>query len=149
MMKFIAPTVALVVLGFATVSWARKDESLKDLVARAEASNPAQQPDLFMEAADRQNREALAAVKANQWEGFGTALQNVVTYCDKAHAAAITSGKHIKNTEIKIRRISTRLKDIKLDVELDDQPKVQAAIDRLEQFRTDLMRKMFSGKGND
>ena len=128
MIRF-AGAVAVVLLGLAAFSFGRKEETLQELVARAEASKPDQQ--------------------ANRWEEFGTDLQDVVNYCDKAHGAAISSNKHIKNTEIRIRRISSHLKDIKLDVEVDDQPKVQAAIDQLEQFRTDLMRKMFGGKSND
>jgi hypothetical protein len=143
MIKF-AGVVAMVLLGLTPFSFARKEETLKELVARAEASKPDQQPDLYMEAADRQRKAAVDAVKASRWEEFGTELQDVVTYCNKAHAAAISSNK-----QIKIRRISSHLKDIKLDVEVDDQPEVQAAIDQLEQFRTDLMRKMFGGKSND
>jgi|SRR6476660_686923 len=148
MIKFAGAVVA-VLLGLVAFSFARKEETIKELVARAEASRPEQQPDLYMEAADRQRKAAVDAVKGSRWEEFGTDLQDVITYCDKAHAAAISSNKHIKNTEIRIRRISSHLKDIKLDVEVDDQSKVQAAIDQLEQFRTDLMRKMFGGKSND
>jgi hypothetical protein len=148
MIKF-AGAVALVLLGLTAFSFGRKEETLEELVARAEAARPDQQPDLYMEAADRQRKSTVDAVKANRWEEFETDLQDVVKYCDKAHAAAISSNKHIKNTEIRIRRISGHLKDIKLDVEVDDQPKVQAAIDQLEQFRTDLLHKMFAGKSND
>ncbi len=148
MIKF-AGAFAVVLLGLAAFSFGRKEETLKELVARAEASRPDQQSDLYMEAADRQRKAAVDAVKASRWEDFDAELRDVILYCDKAHAAAISSNKHIKNTEIRIRRISSHLKDIKLDVEVDDQPKVQAAIDQLEQFRTDLMRKMFGGKSND
>jgi len=148
MIKF-AGAVVLVLLALMTLSFGRKDETLKELIARTEAARPDQQPDLYMEAADRQRKAAADAMKADRWEEFGSDLQDVVKYCDKAHTAAISTNKHIKNTEIRIRRISSYLKDIKLDVEVDDQPKVQTAIDQLEQFRTDLMRKIFGGKGND
>ena len=148
MIKF-AGAVGLVLLALMTLSFGRKDETLKELIARTEAARPEQQPDLYMEAADRQRKAAADAMKADHWEEFGADLQDVVKYCDKAHAAAISTNKHIKNTEIRIRRISSYLKDIKLDVEIDDQAKVQTAIDQLEQFRTDLMRKIFGGKSND
>jgi len=75
-------------------------------------------------------------------------LNDVAKYSDKAHKAAIASGKKVKNTEIKIRRISTRLKETKMNVGVDDQPAVQAVIDQLEEFRTELLRSMFGGKGN-
>src|SRR5438552_19067568 len=101
MTKF-ASAVAVVLLGLAAFSFGRKEETLKELVARAEASKPDQQPDLYMEAADRQRKAAVDAVKANLWEDFDADLQDVVQYCDRAHAAAISSNKHIKNTEIRI-----------------------------------------------
>jgi hypothetical protein len=148
MMKF-ALSVAFVLVVLATFSFGRKEETLKELIARTEASRPDQQPDLYMEAADRQRKAAMEAMKADHWEEFDADLQDVVKFCDKARAAAISSAKHIKNTEIRIRRISNHLKDVKLDVALDDQPKVQMAIDKLEEFRTELLHKMFGGKGND
>ena len=148
MIKF-AGSVALVLLALVAFSFGRKEETLNELIARTEASRPDQQPDLYMEAADRQRKAAAEAMKAEHWQEFEADLQDIVKYCDKARAAAIRSTKHIKNTEIRIRRISGHLKDAKLDVALDDQPKVQAAIDKLEEFRTELLHKMFGGKGND
>jgi hypothetical protein len=59
------------------------------------------------------------------------------------------SDKHIKRTEIKIREISNKLRDLKLNVEVDEQPGVQAAVDRLEGFRTELLHSMFGSKNND
>ena len=148
MLKFVGVT-ALMVLGLVAVSSARKEETLQELVARAEAAKVDQQPDLYMEAAERQRRAALEAMKGEHWDEFHAALKDVVKYCDKAHKAAITSGKKVKNTEIKIRRISTSLRETKLNVGVDDQPAVQAVIDQLEGFRTELLRSMFVGKGND
>ena len=141
--------IALTVLGLVAVSSARKEETLQELVARAESAKTDQQPDLYMEAAERQRRAALDALKSEHWDEFHTDLKDVANYCDKAHKAAIASGKKIKNTEIKIRRISTRLRETRLDVGVDDQPAVQAVIDQLEEFRTELLRSMFGGKGND
>ncbi len=148
MIKF-SGSVALVLLALAAFSFGRKEETLIELIARAETSRPDQQPDLYMEAADRQRKTAMEAMKAERWEEFEADLQDIVKYCDKARAAAISSTKHIKSTEIRIRRISGHLKDVKLDVALDDQPKVQVVINKLEEFRTELLRKMFGGKGND
>jgi hypothetical protein len=148
MIKFVR-SVAFLLLALAAFSFGRKEETLKELIARTEASRPDQQPDLYMEAADRQRKAAMDAMKAERWEEFEADLQDIVKYCDKARVAASSSTKHIKNTEIRIRRISNHLKEVKLDIALDDQPKVQAAINKLEEFRTELLRKMFGSKGND
>ena len=138
--------VALAVLGLAAVAFGRQEMTLQELLALAERASPDQKPSLYMEAADRQWRAANDSMKSNREQDFRTDLQDVVTYCDKAHAAALQGTKHLKNTEIKIRKISQHLKDIKYDVEVDDQAKVQDAIDQLEKFRTELLHKMFGGK---
>lgn len=44
--------------------------------------------------------------------------------------------------------MSQRLRDIKLDVDPDDQPSVQSAVDKLEHFRAELFKAMF-GLSND
>jgi hypothetical protein len=79
-------------------------------------------------------------------EEFRAAVQQIVKYSDRAHSAALHSGKHVKDTEIKIREITIRLRDIKLNVDVDDQPPVQTAMDQLEGFRTELLHAMFGSK---
>ncbi len=145
--KFAA--VLLFVLGLATFSLARKEETLPELVARADAAPTDKQPDLYMEAAERQRKAASDALKADRAEDFRASLRDILQFCDRAHKAAVASGKRTKNTEIKIRRISNYLKDIKLDADPSNQPAVQQTIDQLEQFRTELLRKMFGDKGHD
>jgi hypothetical protein len=140
---------AVLVLVVAGTSFARKDESLADLVARAEAAKSDQKADVYMELAERQRQAANDAKKAERWDEFRADLKDVEASCDKAHAAAMGSSKHAKNTEIRIRRIATHLKETKMDVSVDDQPAVQHVIDRLEEFRTELLRSMFGGKSHD
>ena len=59
------------------------------------------------------------------------------------------NNKRIKRTEIKIREISYKLRGMKLNVDVDDQPAVQDAIDKLEQFRNELFQSMFGSKSKD
>jgi hypothetical protein len=87
--------------------------------------------------------------KADKMEEFRAAMQQIVKYADSAHSAALHSGKHLKHTEIKIREISNHLRDIKGNVDAEEQPPVQAVIDRLEGFRTELLHSMFGSKSND
>jgi len=67
----------------------------------------------------------------------------VVEYSDKASSAAIQTGKKLKNTEIAVRRMAAKLRDIKRSLAFEDQSPVQVAIDRLETLRTQLLAKMF------
>ena len=69
-----------------------------------------------------------------------------MTFSEKAHDAAIQSGKRVKNTEIEFRKMAAKLRDIKRTVNFEDQPPLQAAADRLESLRTDLLTHMFKGK---
>src|SRR5215470_3783497 len=120
-------------LAATALSFGRKEESLEQLIARAD-----QQSDLYMQVAERALKAALEASKASQWEPFRTDLQQIVKYSDNAHSAAMHTDKHLKRTEIKIREISNKLRDLKLSVDVDEQAEVQAAVDRLEGLRTEL-----------
>lgn len=142
-------TLALIVAGLSVVCFARKEETLEQLIERAKAARPDQQAGLYMEVAERQVKSATDASRANQHDEFRIQLKSAVDSCDKAHAAALHANKHIKSTEIKLRRISSHLQSIKLDMDVDDQAPVQAAIDQLETFRTELLRGMFGSKSND
>ena len=76
------------------------------------------------------------------------AIQDIITYTQKASDAATESGKKLKDAEITIRKIAHKLSDIKRNVNFDDQPPVQEAIDHLERVRSQLLSKMFDlGKG--
>jgi len=140
--------VLLWVVALAVGPSAARDETIDQLITRADAAQPGQQPDLYLEVADRELKAAIDSYKANRPEDGRADLEKIVTYADKAHASAIHSGKRLPHTEIKIRRISTRLRDLKLNVEVDDQSLVQAAIDKLEDFRTDILKSLFP-KGHD
>lgn len=123
-----------------------KDESLDQLIARADAAQPGQKPDLYIEVAERELRLTTDAYKDNKPEDGRLTLAKVVEFADKAHAAAIETGKKLPHTEIRIRRMSARLRDLKSNVDVDEQPIVQKAVDQLEDFRTDILKSLFAGK---
>ena len=131
------------------LSFGRKEESIEQLIARADAARADQQSDLYMQVAQRALKAALEASKASQWEQFRADVEQIVKYSDSAHSAAMHTDKHLKRTEIKIREISNKLRDLKLSVDVDEQAGVQAAVDRLEGLRTELLHSMFGSKNND
>ena len=148
MRKYVA-ALTLLLLALTPFLFGKKDEPLDQLIARANSANLDHQPDLFAEVAEREMNAAVDAFKADQSDKFHDSLQQVVSYCDHAQAAAIHSKKHVKRTEIRIRQLSHRLRDMKPDVDPDDAPAVQSAIDRLEHFRAELLRTMFGLKDDD
>jgi hypothetical protein len=143
MFKYVG-AVALVLVALAVASAGKKEETLEQLIARADAARPDQQPDLYVEIAERQMKSLLDASHDERWAEFRVTLQDVIKYCDRAQATAIQSKKKVKRTEIKIRQISLRLRNMKFDVDADDQPSVQAAVDKLEHYRAELFKSMFS-----
>jgi polyhydroxyalkanoate synthesis regulator phasin len=98
---------------------------------------------LCVEIAERQLKSVDELYTAGKVDDARTALKDVVTYSEKAHDAAMQSGKKVKNTEIAFRKMATKLRDIKRSLNFDDQAPVQAAADRLEALRTDLLSHMF------
>lgn len=133
----------------AALSFARKEETLDQLIARANEARPDQQVDLYIEVAERELKFAVEANKAGQSQALQSALQQIVKYAGSAHTAAIHSDKRLKRTEIKLRGISAKLRDMKNNAEPDDQTPLQSAIDQIEGFRTDLLHAMFGSKSND
>lgn len=148
-MRKLGGAILLVVLATTTAFFGKSEETIEQLIARADAARPDQQPDLYMQVAQRALKSATEAYKTDKMEDFRVAVQQIVKYADSAHSAALHSGKHLKSTEIKIREITLHLRDIKVNVEADEQPPVQTAMERLEGFRTELLHSMFGSKSND
>ena len=144
-MWFRIPITAVLLATSVLVS-ASKQESLQELIARADAARLEDRPALYVEIAGRQLKSADELYTAGKVDEAQAALKDVVTYSEKAHDAAIQSGKRLKNTEIDFRKMAAKLRDIKRNLNFDDQAPVQAAADRLENLRTDLLSHMF-GKG--
>jgi hypothetical protein len=132
----------------ASACLARQDP-LQELMTRADAASDGQQADLCMQVAERELKLATDSYKQNKIEDGRASLQQIIRYSDKAQAAAVHSGKKLKHTEIKIRQIAGHLRNLKYNVDVDDQPIVQSAVDKLEDFRTDLLKAMFGSKSND
>jgi len=148
-MKTKVLTILIFVLSTGLFFFARQQETLPQLMARADAASSGQQADLCMEVAEREVKLVIEAYKANKTDEVRDSLQQIVKYADKGHSAAIQSGKRMKHTEIKLRQVALHLRDLRLNVDVDDQPLVQAAVDKLEDFRTEILKNMFGSKSND
>ena len=137
--------VVLVVL-MATLAVAADDaqESVEQMIARAEATPETQRAPIYIEIARRQLVSADKAYTAGKYEDARTAVAEIVTYSDKASAASGKSARQIKSTEIALRKIALRLRDIRRGLEFDEQAPVEAAANHLEKLRTDLLARMFA-----
>ncbi len=125
---------------------AEKDPVLQQLLARARSARVEDQAALYTEAA------RLELKSADQWYTSGnvddarSAVKDLLTDSDRAHDASTQSGKRLKDTEIAMRKMAEKLRDMKRAVAFEEQAPLQAAADHLESLRTDLLAHMF-GKG--
>jgi polyhydroxyalkanoate synthesis regulator phasin len=133
----------VMILAVAAICLAAREPTLQELIARANAAPPKEQPSLYIEIAERQLKSADVLYNAGKVDEARAAVADVVTYSEKAHDAAIQSGKKLKGTEIASRKMSRRLRDLKRTLNFEDQAPVQAAADRLESLAQDLLKHMF------
>ena len=124
------------------------EEKLDALVARAEAARPQDQPALYTQIAERQVVAADKFYTDGNVDDAMAAIKDVVKYSDKARDAAVKTGKRLKQTEIIVRKMAAKLRDVKRSLAFEDQPPVQEAVDHLEALRTDLQAHMFGSKND-
>jgi hypothetical protein len=65
---------------------------------------------------------------------------------DEAGKAALESGKRLKDTEIDLRKLQTRTRDIGRSLSFDDRPPMTKIVDRIEAMREAILNRMFGGK---
>jgi hypothetical protein len=135
--------IAVCVWVVAGVLPAAAQESVVQLKERAFAAREAEQPKLFLEVAERQLQAADNAFSQGQTEAGKTAIEDVAEACEKAGAAATGTRKHLKSTEMGIRTLARKLDAMRQTLSFEDQAPLAAAIERMEQVRTDLLNAMF------
>ena len=141
-MDWLKVAMVSMVLG-STVLAAAKDETLAGLKARADSARPEDRPPLYVEIAHSQLRNADKLYNDGNVEQARAAVEDIVTYSEKARDSATQSKKHLKSVEISVRKMAEKLRDIRRTLNLEDQPPVDAAIRRLEDIRTTLLEAMF------
>ena len=141
-----ASLTAFVLATAAPAASAAKDESLDQLMARAESARPEDRPAIYLEIARQKAETADQLYKDGNAEAGNAALPAVVTFSKKATDASIETGKRLKNTEIALRKMAEKFGDIKRTVAFEDQPPIQKTMDELEEMRTDLLSAMFGKK---
>jgi hypothetical protein len=138
--------VASSLAAIAVPVFAAKDESLDQLMARAESARPEDRSALYLEIARQKAEAADKLYQTGNAEAGNAALQDVLAFSKKATDASIDTGKKLKNTEIALRKMAEKFRDIKRTVAFEDQAPIQQTMDELEKMRTDLLSAMFGKK---
>ena len=140
----------LVIVGIvliAAAAQARTEEALDTLKQRADTARIEDRPALCVDVAERQLKAADQLYTSGKSEEAGAAVTDVVNYSTQATEAATKTGKKLKATEIALRKMADKLRDIKRTLAFDDQAPVEAAASRLEALRSQLLKRMFEKKG--
>jgi hypothetical protein len=127
-------------------AFAAKEETIDELKTHFANARPEDRPELGIRIALHQLRNADKLYIEGKVEQAREAVDDIVTYAEKARDAATQTQKHLKNVEIDARKIADKLRDIKRTLALEDQPPVEQAIRRLEDVRTALLKEMFAKK---
>jgi hypothetical protein len=138
-------TISLFLIVLTLVVYAAgKDETVDELKARFESARPEDRSSLGIRIAQHQLRNADNLYRNGNVDQANAAVDDIVTYSEKARDAATQTKKHLKNIEIDARKMAEKLRDIKRTLAVEDQPPVEQAIRRLEDVRTALLKEMFA-----
>ena len=139
--------IFIAVVMLAAGALARPDDSLDQLIKRAKSAPERDQVSLYTEIAERRLQTADQLYSAGQPGAARDAVSDVITYSEKATDASVHSSSRLKQTEIALRKMAAKLRDIRRSISFEDQKPVEEAADRLEKMRTDLLSRMFGSKG--
>ncbi len=146
-MKAIHLTAIFTFLLLASTIALAKQESLDSLKSRCNSASIQDQPRACADVAKFQLKAAQEFYRTGSSEAAKTAVDEIASFGSKAAEASIKSGKRLKDTEIDLRKIAEKLRDLKRNADFEDQPPIQTAIDQLEKLRNGLLSRMF-GKGS-
>jgi hypothetical protein len=139
----------MLLLAFASAYSAAKSETADTLKARFESASPADRPELGIRIAQLQLHNADKLYREGNAEQARAAVDDIVTYSEKARDAATQTKKHLKDVEIDVRKMAEKLRDINRTLAFEDQAPVEQAVRRLEDIRTVLLKEMFAKDKKD
>jgi len=118
-------------------------ETASQLKAKADAAHGGDQAKFCLEYARVQLEDSNALFTDGQVDKAQAEIREVVDYSRKGADAASTSGKQLKETEIRLRKLVERMHDIGESLAFEDRPPVHDAIEEIEKIRSDLMVRMW------
>ncbi|MBI3476158.1 MAG: hypothetical protein HY010_10525 [Acidobacteria bacterium] len=136
--------ISLFLVAVVASTAAARDASVEELKFRLLNAVPQDQPRICMEIAEAQLHNADRLYRDGDIEKARVAVDEIVKYSEQARDSANETKKRLKNVEITVRKIAEKLRDIKRTLAFEDQSSVEQAVQRLEDVRTSLLKRMFS-----
>jgi len=138
-----AGTAIFALFVFSASATPTQSATVEELKARLTSARPRDRIELCIQIAERQLEAADKSYSTDEAEKARTALDDVASFAEQARDYSVQFHKRQKQTEIAVRRMVRKLFDIKRAVNHEEQVPVQAAIDRLQRVRDDLLAAMF------
>ena len=117
-----------------------------DLKAKADAAQGSERIGPSLEYAHQELEYANTLYTDGDVEKGEAAVNESLMYAKRAAAASAATNKRLKQTEIDLRKLEHRMRDIGQSLNIDDRPPVEKAVQELEQIRANLLAKMFGEK---
>jgi len=133
----------LLLLLAAIAAAAQTAQTAEELKGRADAARGANQVKPCLEYAHAELEAANDLFNKGDADQGQVDIQEVVKYARKAADAAGSTGKHLKDTEIKLRKLAERMHDVGESLAFEDRQPVRQAVDELQKIRSDLMVRMW------
>jgi hypothetical protein len=136
----------ILTFGWMLAAAAQQGESVDALKLRIEHASPGDQIKLSLELAEAQLQHLDDLYKAGDDQNALHALEDVESYGVRAANTSADTRKHMKPTEIAVRKLSYRLSEIARNVDLEQRAPVKAAVTKLDKAHDDLLNRMFAKK---
>jgi hypothetical protein len=139
--KLIIAAVLLFVAATVALAAEPKLQELKEKVQTASLKNQAK---LYVQIAEMELKSVDENYSSGDAERGQGVLEEMTSACEKAVAAATSSRKYMKKTEIALRGIETKLTAIGEGQSFETRAPIKEANDRIEHARNSLVDAMFA-----
>lgn len=112
---------------------------LEKLKAKAEGMKDHDRGKIYSEIARELTEQANRQFTEGQPEAALESIKLVLEFAEKASNAAKLKNKKTKDTEINLRKTARRLEEVERTLALEDRPPVQAAVEKLDEIRKELL----------
>lgn len=136
----------IVIVVSLSLSALAEKKTVDQLKAEAEKSNGGHQAELYAELAERLVDVADQQFTAGDSAKGQNTVQDILASATRAHDAAVSSRKKLKQVEIHLREAQRRLENMRRTLAAVDRPPVQDVEKKLADFRQDLLNVMFAPK---
>lgn len=132
-------------LALAAAAPARQQDSLGELKKRAETARESEQALRYAEVVRQLVESVNDDFAAGRPEAAHAAVKDIRLYTDKSlEAGRNLPERKLKKVEIALRQAAKRLEDVRRTLAVDDRPPIEAAIEHLQDVRTQMLERMFA-----